>query len=434
MPGAGPIASWRRFGDPAGLSPLARSLLRLHGYAFFTYPFAAAPFLFLFFAAHGMDEGRYGEILSAYYVAMFVAEVPTGMLADRFGRRGMLVLGPLLLAGGFGLLLGWPTYPGFLAGEVLLGLGHAVLSGPPSALLYELLRQHGQEHRFLQLESRLSALRLLGTGTAFLVGGAVVRFGNAGGDAYGAAIVATCVGNLLAACLAIGLPADPPRPSLAPRAFAAAVAVELKKPAVAWLLGYWLVLFALLRFPFHNYQPYLVAAGDRVPLLREPLFIGALFAALNLGAAPLSARVPQLVARFGRRPLFWGMPLLLCASFLVMAGERQAAARGHGSAALVWLAVAMFFVQQVPFGLHWSLLQEFVNHRIGSATRTTVLSTLSLGARAAYAGVNLVLFHLQAAAGIAATFAVAAGAGLLATTVVMWRRPTGLLRGQGPLD
>jgi hypothetical protein len=414
------------------LSPLARQLALLHAYAFVTYPFACVPFLFLFFRQHGMSAGDYGEILGAYYLAMFVAEVPTGVLADRFGRERMLVAGPLLLASGFLTLLLWPTYGGFLTGELLLGLGHAVLSGPPGAILYETLQQHGQQHRFLAIESRLSALRLLGTGSAFLLGGALVHV-DAASAGYEAAIVATIVGTGLAAVLALGLPHRPRPPQLRARAFAGAVAGELRQPAVAWLLAYWIVLFALLRFPFHDYQPYLSAAGELEPLLHDPLFTGVLFAALNLGAAPLSALVPQLVARLGRRTLFWGMPLLLCASLAVMAGERLAAEAGSGSAALAWLGVTMFFVQQVPFGMHWALLQEFVNHRIGSAVRTTVLSALSLGARAVYAGLNVLLFHLQDARGLGTTFAIVAGAGALASCAVLWLRPAGLLRGSGPL-
>lgn len=153
----------------------------------------------------------------------------------------------------------------------------------------------------------------------------------------------------------------------------------------------------------------------------------------NLAAAPLSALVPRIVARIGRRPLFWAMPLSLCGSLLVMAWERDHAAAGLGSAGLAWLGVAMFFVQQVPFGMHWSLLQEFVNHRIDSATRTTVLSALSLAARAAYAGLNVLLFDLQDRSGLATAFASAALGGFLLTVLVMWLRPAGLLRGRGPV-
>ncbi|MGC3970483.1 MAG: hypothetical protein QM775_25045 [Pirellulales bacterium] len=194
------------------------------------------------------------------------------------------------------------------------------------------------------------------------------------------------------------------------------------------------MLFALLRFPFHDYQPYLRAAGAHEPALLDPIFVGGLFAVMNLAAAPLSACVPTLVERWGRRPLFWSMPLLLCASMLVMAWERAHAERGDGSRALAWLGVAMFFVQQVPFGVHWALLQEFVNHRIGSATRTTVLSVLSLGARAVYARLNVALFHLQGSAGMATAFLTVATGGGAAAALVLWLRPRGLLRGAGPID
>jgi len=208
---------------------------------------------------------------------------------------------------------------------------------------------------------------------------------------------------------------------------------ELQKPAVRWLLLYWVVLFTLLRFPFHNYQPYLQAAGEIEPLLANAIVIGGVFAVLNLVAAPLSSYVPQLVQRFGRRVLFWSMPLSLSASLLVMAIERQLAANGQGSRPLCWLGISMFFVQQVPFAMHWSLLHEFVNHRIGSAARTTVLSVLSLGARAVYALINLALFHLQSQYGIATALATTAVCGALATALVLWLRPTGLLRGEQPI-
>ena len=80
---------------------LERQLSRLRSYALVTYPFACVPFLFLFFTEHGMDAAAYGEILTAYYATMFLAEVPTGVLGDRLGARRMLVAGPVLLALGF---------------------------------------------------------------------------------------------------------------------------------------------------------------------------------------------------------------------------------------------------------------------------------------------------------------------------------------------
>jgi hypothetical protein len=148
---------------------------------------------------------------------------------------------------------------------------------------------------------------------------------------------------------------------------------------------------------------------------------------MNLLAAPVSASLPALVARHGRRAMFWGMPLVLCASLALLGQERHMAGQGQPSRSLAWLGVAMLFVQQVPFGLHQALLSDFVNHRIGSAVRTTLLSVLSLGARSVYAAINVALFHVHAASGLGTAFLVAAVAGLGATTLAMLLRPRGLL-------
>ena len=412
---------------------LERQLRWLRSYALVTYPFACVPFLFLFFTEHGMDAGSYGVILTAYYATMFVAEVPTGVLADRFGARRMLVLGPALLAAGFLTFLVWRGYEGFVIGEVLLGLGHSVLSGPPTVALYEALKEHGQESRYLAEESRIHARRLYGTGASFLLGGLLVHLGDADGDAFALAIAATAALNLIAALFASRLSGHHVRVD-APRQrepFLAHARAELSKTAVRWLLLYWIVLFALLRFPFHNYQPYLEATSDLEPLFRNAVVVGVLFAVLNLFAAPLSSKVPQLVERWGRRPLFWGMPMVLCLSMLVMALERVNAARGDGAAWMCWIGVSMFFVQQVPFAMHWPLLHEFVNHRIGSQARTTVLSVMSLGARATYALANVWLFDLQANEGIAAALFTAAGVGALMAALALLARPRGTLR-DGP--
>jgi len=411
---------------------LERQLRWLRNYALVTYPFACVPFLFLFFTKHGMDAAAYGEILTAYYATMFIAEVPTGVLADRFGVRRMLILGPLLLAAGFCTFIAAPGYLGFLVGEVLLGLGHSVLSGPPTVALYESLKAHGQERRYLAEESRIHARRLYGTGGAFLLGGALVYLGDAEGTAYVPAIAATAALNVTAALVASRLTIESgARAAKQPaRPFLSQAAREISNAPVRWLLLYWIVLFTLLRFPFHNYQPYLEATSELEPLFANAVVVGLLFAVLNLFAAPLSAKVPQLVARWGRPALFWGMPLALCASIFVMALERRAAAAGDGVAWMCWIGVAMFFVQQVPFAMHWSLIHEFVNHRIGSQARTTVLSVLSLGARASYALVNVWLFHLQADEGLARALFMTAGLGVAATAIALWLRPRGTLRGR----
>ena len=382
-----------------GVPGLSRQINALRAFALLTYPFACVPFLWFWFHRHGIDNVQYGTIIAVYYLAMVVAEVPTGMIADRVGRRPMLVLGPLLLAMGFLATIAWPTFLGFCAAEALLGLGHSVLSGAPAAILFDSLDAQGRAADYHRQEAVANTVRLVGTGASFLLGGALVA-------AYDipAAIVATAVLCVLGAIAGFFVaehrvphegPARPPILSLA--------RAELRVKSVRWVVGYYVVLFCLLRFPFHTYQPFLARAGAD-----DPMFIGGLFCALNLVAAPFSRMTPWLVARFGMRRLFWVMPAIIGVSLIAMAGSFD----GFG--------IALFFVHQIPFGMHWAVVHTYANHAIGGGARATVLSLLSFAGRVLFA----VAFPLVMAIGdVAVAYRTVGIIGLVGITLVMLRMP-----------
>lgn len=361
-------------------------------YAVFTFPFACVPFLYFYFREHGITLGEYGRMIAFYYLAMVLAEIPTGLLADRYGKRIALVLGPIILAAGFLVLFGLRTFTAFCVGHAVLGIGHAVLSGAPSALLFEVLQGEGRGHEYLRRESTLHALRLLGTGLAFLLGGLVVALWG-----FSVSLPVTAALCLVAAGAALGLSAAGPAMASAHPLLRSAT-TDVARPEVRWILVYFVLLFCLLRYGFHNYQPYLEAVA-----LDDPIVIAALFCSLNLVAAPCSLLAPTLAEQIGPRAVFWAMPLLMVGSFWLMAGFLERA------------AVVMFFLQQLPFGLHWALVQDFVNHRIRAAARATVLSILSFSGRLAFVPLSAVLFAMQDEIGITRAYTLVGLAGGLAT-------------------
>lgn len=366
---------------PAPPLDLPAQLRRLAAFAAVTYPFACVPFLYFHFRDHGVDLGGYGTLIACYYLAMVLCEVPTGLLADRLGPKLPLVLGPLLLAVGFLLFVVTPTFVGFCAGEAVLGVGHAMLSGPPSALLFGSLRRAQRTSDFLRCESQMHALRLAGTAVAFLAGGFLVA---AGGIAV--AILVTAALHLVAATIALGL--QPLRTTrLRTPALLRSAAAELRAPAVLWIAGMYAILFVVLRYVFHTYQPFLEAAHAE-----EPIAIGVLFCAMNLVAAPCSRIVPRMHRRAGFAGMFWLVLLLLTGSLLPL------------SALVTQAGALLFFLHQVPFGMHWALVQDFVNQRIAPRSRTTVLSAMSLGSRLLFALLFLPLAHVQQEVGVAAAW------------------------------
>ena len=86
---------------------------------------------------HGltMSEVLQTQALFAFVIAVF--EVPSGYLADLWGRKNTIIIGQGLMALGYLYLLQANSFPDFLVYEGLMGLGISLSSGADLALLYD---------------------------------------------------------------------------------------------------------------------------------------------------------------------------------------------------------------------------------------------------------------------------------------------------------
>ncbi|WP_043628477.1 MFS transporter [Nonomuraea candida] len=83
----------------------------------------------LLFTDHGLGLAAVGLIKGLYPILWGLGQIPTGHLADRLGRKPLIVSGMLVQAGGFVLalaLLEWPLPAGVLS-AVALGIGTAMV-------------------------------------------------------------------------------------------------------------------------------------------------------------------------------------------------------------------------------------------------------------------------------------------------------------------
>jgi MFS family permease len=81
----------------------------------------------LFFAAHGLGIERIGVVKAVYPAVWGLLQVATGPLSDRWGRKGLIAWGMVVQAGGIWLTVLLPTYPAWLLGAALQGLGTAMV-------------------------------------------------------------------------------------------------------------------------------------------------------------------------------------------------------------------------------------------------------------------------------------------------------------------
>ncbi len=100
----------------------------------------------MLFADTGLSPAAISSLFVVWSVTTFALELPSGLWADLFSRRLLLVASPAR-GTGFGLWAFFPSYPAFAAGFVLWGAGSALRSGTMQALVYEELERAGAARR-----------------------------------------------------------------------------------------------------------------------------------------------------------------------------------------------------------------------------------------------------------------------------------------------
>lgn len=129
--------------------------------------------------------GSYTMAMSVFAFASLTAamlEIPTGILSDKWGRRGTWIVGALgeLMAVFCYTLAFW--YPAFVlpllyTGSLFYGLANALYSGNNHAMLYDTLACYRREKQIATVLGRVSSMGQMGLGTAGLCAGSLLWLG-----------------------------------------------------------------------------------------------------------------------------------------------------------------------------------------------------------------------------------------------------------------
>ncbi len=155
----------------------AHSLLQLirtyYLFSFFQDFALVYPVYAIFFQERGLDYARISALLAIWSTAVLLAEIPSGILADRWSRKWVLFVGMLFKASGFLVWLVRPDFAGFAAGFTLWGVQEALCSGTTEAFLYDALKQHTASDRFVRITGRGGAIARVGIVLSLLLGALV---------------------------------------------------------------------------------------------------------------------------------------------------------------------------------------------------------------------------------------------------------------------
>lgn len=132
----------------------------------------------LLLVSDGYSLVQIGFAETVFHIVSLIAEIPSGMFADVFGRKKSLILScvmSILSAVVRGFL---PGFPCVLISIAFSALSYNFISGSDSAIAYDSLVEEGQQDRYDKYISTQTAIYRISNGIATLFAGVAVIMGN----------------------------------------------------------------------------------------------------------------------------------------------------------------------------------------------------------------------------------------------------------------
>lgn len=303
----------------------------------------------------------YTEIIFAFTIVLF--EVPSGIMADKWGRKHMLVLSALLGCCEFLILVFATEFWHFALVVFLAAIGHSASSGAEDALLYDSLLAEGKEKHFEKIIGRLNALDTISIIIAALCGSFLAsHFGYELNYwiSLGAMVVSLGATFLLAEPVRNSIEDD--EESLPFKSYiTSSVRFFKSNPGLCLVLLSGMVTGAAINFIDEFWQIYLERLN--IPVIYFGLFSAAVFL-LRLPGNVLAYKLKNV---FSYRALLLGITAALTAGFIYMSVIKDFS----GLAALIVICLAAGIIEPLAAG--------YLHHQIDSSMRATMGSFQSLG-------------------------------------------------------
>jgi MFS family permease len=101
----------------------------------------------LFMYSIGFDAASVGLMIAVYSIVLLLAETPSGILADRWSRKGVLILASIALA--ISAIIGGSSLnvPMFMLAASIWAIYYALYSGTYEAIIYDVLLEQNAHNR-----------------------------------------------------------------------------------------------------------------------------------------------------------------------------------------------------------------------------------------------------------------------------------------------
>jgi hypothetical protein len=375
---------------------MIRALLRRNPLgAYFVYralamTWAFAPFQVYYLQHRGLSVASIFDLNVVFCLAAVAFEVPTGVFADRRGRRLAMSAAGFVMTAACALFVLGHGFGVYALANVLCALAMTLSSGADSAWLFDHLEAGRQSARYPRLEGWSTAAKGLGNLGAVLLGAVLYQYVHPA-----AVFVFTGLITGTAGLVALELPERKGvREGFARDHLARAFTLVGNDTRILTVVAFGALSFVLLRLSLFADQPHLEAHLTNGWLQRTVLTMGLLAAAKEVATAAVAGAAGWLFARARARLLAAALGAALVVAYALM---------GEGGGVL---CVALMVGLAGAFGVFSPLMRALLNRLIpGPRDRATILSIEGMARRLLFAAASPVFGRAVEASSLHATFA-----------------------------
>lgn len=359
----------------------------------------------LFAVFHGISLSQIVFAQGLYSLNVLLMEVPTGVIADKFGRKVSMALGYSMSIIGIALFVIEPSVIVMYLMRFLQSTGSALVSGANEALLFEGSKDEGLNYK--QQSSIANSNAIIGLCAAGVLGGVFYQiYDNA---SLAPLMLATVATQLVAVVLALSIKEPRAEKSIAKEeAKAFAMLAETVRLLKTNKKIFALTMFGMLAacneyFLYQTYGPYFKEIGV------SNFWIGAVF---TLG----------LLLSFVLVRNIWKIERYLTME-KALALIKFIAAFGYIGLALVTqdtLLIIILISTIGVFNIERPIVSDFANQEIDNRIRATVLSGMSLISRITKAGLTFIIGFIIAEQSITTGYLISGVYMIVGTCIGYW--------------
>jgi MFS family permease len=343
--------------------------------------------IFLFIRGFSLIEIAWFE--GIFHITSLVAEIPTGAIADMFGRKTSRILGILSYFIFIVFILYSTSFVMMAIGFVFCSLSYVFESGAGEALIYDSLIEMKEESTFMKFMGKKEVIFQVSGFIALLIGGTVASYGEEW-NFYITAFMFVMALFMIVSMKEVGSH-ESDRVGMkeqVKRQFLISFQTVFKNKRLFILIIIGAMMTAPTTTIFFYFQNYLYDLGFSYPIIT--VFIG-----LHAGASSIGGYFAyKLEKKFGERKLLYIIPLVITLSFWLVTMEQ--------------IFLIPFIILGLMDSIFYVILFEYINQMVSSEVRATVLSVFGMMFSLIMIGLFLLAGYIMTAYGFSFGFMVIA--------------------------